>query len=547
MSSFFTTPASQRKRKRNEDGAGKSSGRNRAASRPQKKSREDRDESISGSDSEGLEDVDEETSHTLSAESSSEDDEDVAARRTKLASRYLENTRKEILAEGFDAKDIDNELLAQRLGERLKEDTAESKGRIYRWMADDFSYDECRTAKFSNGSGVVTGVAVCAPFIYTVSKDMRLSKWRMPEAGQDNSPALKPKLVGSSRGDRSRKRDIKYDQHTNEIYCVAASQDGKFVATGGKDRKLVVWDAATLKPLRAFAHHRDAVISVCFRRGTNQLFSASRDRTIKIWSLNELAYVETLYGHQDEIVDIASLNQEHCVTAGARDRTARFWKVVDESQLIFRGGGAHNSLRKARREEGDDSYVETKRFYEGSMDRVAMVDEDNFVTGSDNGALALWNVHKKKPVFTYPLAHGVEDPKKLDEVSAELHPDPINLPEPQPRWITALACIPYSNIIVSGSWDGQVRAWKVSEDRRTMEAIGPLVTSTGPTMINGELGHEESKFKGVINDLAVFQTGRKGKEDMYVVAVTGKEQRLGRWEEVGGRNAGIVVQIPRKP
>ncbi|KAF2222173.1 WD40-repeat-containing domain protein [Elsinoe ampelina] len=545
MSSFFTTPASQRKRKRNEDGAGRPAGRNKTSTRPQKKQREDRDESISGSDSEGVADQEEETSHTLSESSS--DDEDAATRRTKLASRYLENTRKEILAEGFDAKDIDNELLAQRMGERLKEDTAETKGKLYRWIADDFMYDECRTSKFSNGSGVVNGVAVCAPYIYTVSKDVRLSKWKIPDLGVDAMlQGLKPKLVGSVRGDRSRKRDTKYDLHTNEIYCVAASQDGRFVATGGKDRKLVVWDAETLKPLRAFTHHRDAVMSVCFRRGTNQLFSASRDRTIKIWSLNELAYVETLYGHQDEIVDVASLNQEHCVTAGARDRTARYWRVVEESQLIFRGGGAHNSLRKRRDEEIDGQYQETKPYHEGSTDRVAMIDEETFVTGSDNGSISLWNINKKKPVFTYPQAHGFEDQKKLEDVSAETHPDPRVLPDPQPRWITALACLPYSNVIFSGSWDGHVRAWRLSEDKRKLESLGPIMTSSGPSFVNGELGHEESKFKGVINDIALFEMGSRGKERIGLVAVTGKEQRLGRWEEIGGRNAGIVVQIPRK-
>ncbi|PNS17829.1 hypothetical protein CAC42_3224 [Sphaceloma murrayae] len=549
MSSFFVKPASQRKRKRNDEGGNRRSDRQgKVSTRPQKRIREDStgDSSISGSDSEDLQGDGEETSHTLSeSDSSDEDDGDAASRRTKLAARYLENSRNEILAEGFDAKDVDNELLAQRMGDKLREDTAENRGRMYRWIANDYNYDECVTAKFSNGPGALTGVAVCDPYIYTTSKDLRLSKWKLTSGASTLSS--KPKLVGSSRGDRSRKRDINYDQHTNDIFCVAASQDGRFVATGGKDRRLVVWDAATLKPLRTFAHHRDAVNSVCFRRGTNQLFSASRDRTVKIWSLNELAYVETLYGHQDEILDVASLNQEHCVTAGARDKTARYWKVVDESQLIFRGGGGHNSLAKrGKREEGREG-IEQKCFHEGSTDRVAMLDEDTFVTGSDNGALSLWDVHKKKPVYTYPLAHGIEAPKQLDEVSAELFPDPRVLPEPQPRWITALACVPYSNLIFTGSWDGHVRVWKVSEDRRSLEPLGALQTSTGPAMVNGELGPDEGKFKGVINDLAVFETGKKGKEDLSVVAVTGKEQRMGKWEDAGGRNACIIVQIPRKP
>lgn len=548
MSSFFTLPASQRKRKRAEDGStGKSTARKGQVDRSSKKPRQQRDDSISGSDSEDLE---ARPASEIDESSSEDEDEDVADRRTKLAARYLENTRKEILAEGFDAKDIDNELLAQRMGERLKEDTAESKGRLYRWIADDYQLDGSAKARFSNGAGVLTGVAVCPPHIYTVSKDLRLSKWQFL-TGSDSS---KPKLVASVRGDRSKKRDQKYDRHTAEIYCVAASADGKFVATGGKDRKLVVWDAATLKPLRAFAQHRDAVTSLSFRRGTNQLFTASRDRTVKVWSLDELAYVETLYGHQDEILDVAALNQEHCVTAGARDKTARFWKVVEENQLVFRGGGGHNSLRKLRQDDGKrvyDEKIPIKPFHEGSTDRITMIDEDTFVTGSDNGAISLWNVHKKKPVFTYPCAHGIEEPKSLDDISPEMDPSITAIPESQPRWITALTSIPYSNIFFSGSWDGHIRAWKISEDRKRIEALG-AIEAAAETQMNGSYEsingtyEQELPTKGCINDLAVYEVGKNGKDGIGLVAVTGKEHRLGRWQGADGRNVGVVFHIPKK-
>jgi len=99
---------------------------------------------------------------------------------------------------------------------------------------------------------------------------------------------------------------------------------------------------------------------------------------VKLWSLNELAYLETLFGHQDEVVDVAALAAERCITVGARDRTARLWKIVDETQLVFRGGGSSGG--KARKNKDG-----TIQHEEGSMDVVAMVDEEHFVTGSDNG------------------------------------------------------------------------------------------------------------------------------------------------------------------
>jgi ribosomal RNA-processing protein 9 len=229
--------------------------------------------------------------------------------------------------------------------------------------------------------GKTTGIAACNPYIYTVTANRYLAKWKLPdfprpEATSNNTPTRRPKRVCFSRG--GRKGDETFEGHTQDIVCVAASQDGKFVATGGKDHKIVVWNAEDLTILKVFKQHRGTVTGLVFRRGTNELYSASADRTVKLWSLNELAYVETLFGHQDEVVNIAALGAERCVTVGARDRTARLWKIVDETQLVFRGGGGTDG--KARKNK--DGSI---RHEEGSMDVVAMIDEEHFVTGSDNG------------------------------------------------------------------------------------------------------------------------------------------------------------------
>jgi ribosomal RNA-processing protein 9 len=264
----------------------------------------------------------------------------------------------------------------------LKEDVAEEKGRLYRHVADEFSFSNAVSALFRMDSITTTGIAVCNPYIYTVTKDRYLIKWELPAyppplATKNNTPAKKPKRVRYVRG--GRKGDENFEGHTDDILCVAASADGKFVVTGGKDNKLIVWDAETLRILKIFKHHRAAVTGLVFRRGTNEVYSSSSDRTIKLWSMNELAYVETLFGHQDEVIGIAALAGERCVTVGARDRTARLWKIVDETQLVFRGGGDG----KARKNK--DGSI---RYEEGSMDVVAMIDEEHFVTGSDNGYFA---------------------------------------------------------------------------------------------------------------------------------------------------------------
>ncbi|KAL8696201.1 MAG: hypothetical protein Q9224_002919 [Gallowayella concinna] len=575
MSSFFTTPASQKKRKRDDLTNSKPVKKNRVAvgdsnSRyPSKKNaKAARDESISGSGSEDDEAPrkanDEEV---LSSESESED-ETGAERRLRLAEQYLENIKGETETVGFDAEDIDRDLIA----ERLKEDTAATKGRLYRHIASNLDFSATIKTHFRADTLTTTSIAVCPPYVYTVSKDSSLIKWEIPTPVKSPPQRKKKKATTKpppparrrptkllfTRGNMDgSKNPLRYQHHTGHILTVAASSDGKFVATGGADKRLIIWSANDLKPLRIFPQHRDAVTSLAFRRGTNQLYSSSKDRTIKTWSLDELGYMETLFGHQDEVVDIAALAMERCVSVGARDRTARLWKVAEESQLVFRGGGSSEKRRSAPTEDltNGEAAIPKTVYAEGSIDRVAMIDEETFVTGSDNGGISLWSLHKKKPVFTVPVAHGLDPPLKPEEASAEEVPD-LKVPgEPQPRWITALATVPYSDLILSGSWDGWVRIWKISEDKKRIEKVGVL--GKGVEEENGDVEMLDMKeiegedkgggsVRGFVNDIEVFERGDRGKDGLCVVVAKGTEHRFGRWKTVPGKTGATIFEVPAR-
>lgn len=568
MSSFFTVPGAQKKRKRpaapeapkKRLAASKSAGKappKTAGPTTGTKKRAERDESISGSSDddsdEGFDGAPREEEEVDEDGSDSDgEDETAAEKRLRLAERYLENIKEHVDEAGFDAADIDKDLIA----ERLQEDVAETKGRVYRQLASELAFNDASRTFFRTNTNAVTSIATCAPYFYTTTKDLFLHKWRTQDLPQDQYPQTtrrkpkkppappkkKPQLESWIKGNTSMTKDRNYQRHVGHILAVAASPDGKYVVTGGADRKLIVYDAATLKPIKVLTHHRDAVTGLAFRRGTNQLYSCSKDRTVKVWSLDEMAYVETLFGHQDVIVDIDALAQERCISVGARDRTARLWKVVEETQLVFRGGAVD---KKPRPGVNPRSLL-----HEGSMDRIAMIDDDLFVTGSDNGSIALWSVAKKKPVYIEPIAHGVDPALKPAEASAEEHPSHDAVPHPTPRWITALKTIPYSDVILSGSWDGYVRVWQLSEDKRKLEPLGvlgggsPQPSSTALT--NGHAASDPRAISGVINDISLFERGDRGQDGLCVVAAVGKEHRLGRWKAVkGARNGGVVFEVPR--
>lgn len=417
--------------------------------------------------------------------------ESAADKRRRLAKQYLQNLKDE--EEGdYDAQDVDNDLLARR----LQEDVAENKGHVYKFYADKVlrQLDDVARTTARVGLRNLTGVAVRYPDVYTVAKDMELVKWRY---GRGKPVRVRHSKGGLRHGER---------HHTAAINCVAVLPDGKYVVTGGADARLIIWAAESLACLKVL-DTRAAVNAVAFRRGSDQLYAACADLRIRTFSVSQHAQLEILYGHQDNITDIAALARETCVLVGLRDKTAMFWKIAEELRLTFRGGDAD------RRRRTDEPF-----FAEGSIDVVSMVDELHFVTGLDNGSVALWSLSKKKPLHTQRCAHGLLPAHTPAEASAESSA-PLareQVAPPQPYWITAVHAVPYLDVFVTGSYCGEVRLWRI--DRDGFRSFAPL----GAVAVKGCV---------VLIDSAEVD------KKLVLTVATSKEHRLGRWLSTDGRNA----------
>lgn len=287
-------------------------------------------------------------------------------------------------------------------------------------------------------------------------------------------------------------------EHKGAIYAVAASEDDKWVVTGGADKLVGVWrDGEWVTGMRG---HKDAVSSVVFPPLANQsahVLSASLGRHLALHSLSTLSALDTFFGHQDAVPSVSALKPTAAVTAGGRDRTCRWWKVEEEVQLVLRSGG------KTR--DGEREYVE------GSVDVVCALDDSHFVSGGDTGTICLWSTGKKKPIYSKVLAHGTDTDGHNSLVESTK--------EPAPRWITALAALRGTNLFASGSWDGHVRLWAMDAELRTFKPAGEF-----------ELG-------GFVNVLQILQLG----DDIVLAAAVGREPRLGRWISLKKARNGLFI------
>ncbi|CUM46419.1 uncharacterized protein AC631_04520 [Debaryomyces fabryi] len=528
---FLSDPSKKRRRSGKATSTTNKSKRSSRTSTPSA-AREQGEEISGGSDSEdeqgnvsvgsGDEDIDRDNEEIESDEEF--EDENAADKRRRLAKQYLDNLKSSTELGGdfndFDAQDLDDDILARR----LQVDVAESKGYVYKFIGEKVSsqIDDIKTVITRIGSKNLTGLSVRYPYLYTVSKDIEIIKWDI------SADKKKPQRIKHTRGGSKYFKlfnNPSQNHHWDSINCIAASPDGKFIVTGGNDSRLIIWSTENLACLKVL-ETRSSVNSVSFRRGTDQLYAACADLRVRTYSINQFAQLEVLYGHQDNISDISALAKETCVSVGSRDKTALFWKISEESRLTFRGGDstdkrARKSHKKKQNIEEEPS--DEQPFHaEGSIDVVSMVDESHFVTGSDNGNIALWSLAKKKALFTQRLAHGLQPEYAPSKASAETSIDNASrqIPERQPYWVTAIHAVPYSDLFVSGSFDGSLHVWRISQEGlRSFELIG--------------------KIPNVKGCVVKIDSAEIGNNKVVIHALVSKEHRLGRWLEKieGGRNS----------
>ena len=254
---------------------------------------------------------------------------------------------------------------------------------------------------------------------YSGAKDGSLIMWNVQEGGRKMSCILP--IV----------KDHANHEHRNqrEILAIATSDDDRYLAVGGRDNCVRIFDIRTLgsssssssSPITTLGGHKKAVTSLSFRSRSLDLYSGSEDRCIRRYDLNAMTYVETLYGHQSAIVGMDCANKNRPVSI-ARDRTVRVWKVEEDSHLVFRPGGDV-----------------------GSAECISAIQDGWFVTGHDDGRLALWREEKKRPVGDVVVAaHGLIGTSGVT------------------RSVMCCNALGLSDVLATGSNDGYLRFWRVS-------------------------------------------------------------------------------------
>lgn len=282
--------------------------------------------------------------------------------------------------------------------------------------------------------------------------------------------------------------------HSEGVWAVALSSDGKTLVSGSADKTIKVWNLDTEKLIRTLSGHSDSVRSVALSSDRQILASGSGDNTIKLWNVQTGEQIKTISGHTGPVWSVAISPDGQTLVSGSEDTNIKIWDLptgnlrstlADHSSRVFSvaispdgqtlaTAGSDKSIRIWNLSTG-----KLRRTLKGHSDAVRSVafgpDGQTLASGSWDKTVKVWNWRTGEVNRTFE-GHSdrvvsvafSNDSQMLASAGIDRTIKIWNLQTGKLRrnltghsdWVLSIATSPVGQTVVSGSKDQTIKIWQ---------------------------------------------------------------------------------------
>ena len=209
--------------------------------------------------------------------------------------------------------------------------------------------------------------------------------------------------------------------HTDEVYSLAFSSDGKYLASGGKDKKLFIWQVSEKCPNLGFSqNHKKSITDIKFTFDNEKVLTCSADNTLNLIDLYTLKNIRKFRGHENIVTCCDTNNKGNDLfISGGNDCKIKLWDPREKKEirnincdypimsLVFKNnneffsGGLDNIIRNWDIKKNNNFFL--KGHVDCITDLKLSYEKSYLLSNSMDNTLKIWDIRTNSLNFQKPV------------------------------------------------------------------------------------------------------------------------------------------------